>query len=375
VAAQNSNEEDESMAARSRFLRGVNLLAGALGLLAATQAWAQSAWRAEKATEFVISTAIGGSNDQVARLMQRILQDQKILANPTVIINKPGGNQTLAVAYLNQHPGDSHFLLMGNPTVVTNPLNGIAQVTVADMTPVALLLVEHTAISVKADSPIRNLRDLTERLKADPESMAVGTVAIGGVNHLALILALKAGGVDVKRVKMVIFKTNAESMTAMVGGHIHLVSSSVSSATEQVKAGNARTIAVAAQQRLGGAFVDVATFREQGIENWVASWRGMIAPKGTPAAQVASGKTVRKNGRERGLDEATRIAKLEPTVPAQQGIRPVPRCPAQSVACNDGGGRAPQVGPGYFSYETLAHRCIRQLVQGAGVVFHPQRAV
>jgi putative tricarboxylic transport membrane protein len=117
--------------------------------------------------------------------------------------------------------------------------------------------------------------------------MAVGTVAVGGVNHLALVLALKAGGVDVKRVKMVVFKTNAESMTAMVGGHIHLVSSSVSSATAQVKAGNARAIAVAAQQRLGGLFADVATFREQGIENWVASWRGMIAPKGASAAQVA----------------------------------------------------------------------------------------
>ena len=275
-----------AVSSRSRVGRGAKWFAGGLALFAATQALAQSAWRPDRATEFITSTAAGGSNDQVARLMQRILQDQKLLVTPTVIMNKPGGNQTLAIVYLNQHSGDSHFLFMGNPTVITNPLTGITPVTLADMTPIALLLVEHTAISVKADSPIRNLRDLTERLKADPESMAVGTVARGGVNHLALTLALKAGGVDVKRVKVVIFKTNAESMTAMVGGHIHLVSSSVSSASAQVKAGNARAIAVAAQRRIGGAFAEAATFREQGIDNWVSNWRGMIAPKGTPVVQV-----------------------------------------------------------------------------------------
>ena len=176
---------------------------------------------------------------------------------------------------------------MGNPTVITNALSGITAVTVADLTPVAMLLVEHTAISVRADSPIRNLRDLTQRLKADPESMVVGTAARGGVNHLALVLALKAGGVDVKRVKTVIFKTNGESMVAMVGGHIHLVTSSVNAARPQVSAGHARAIAVAAQQRMAGAYAEAPTFREQGIDNWVSSWRGMFAPKGSAPGQVA----------------------------------------------------------------------------------------
>lgn len=259
---------------------------GGLILLAAAQAWGQAAWRPDKAAELIVTTAPGGSNDQVARLMQRILQDGKLLATPALVINRPGGNQTLALAYLNQHAGDAHYLLMGNPTVITNALSGITQVTVADLTPVALLLVEHTAISVRADSPIRNLRDLAERLKADPESMVVGTAARGGVNHLALVLALKAGGVDVKRVKVVIFKTNGESMAAMAGGHIHLVTSSVNAARPQVSAGNARAIAVAAQQRMAGAYADAPTFREQGIVNWVSSWRGMFAPKGSGPGQV-----------------------------------------------------------------------------------------
>ena len=259
----------------------------ALALGVTAEAHSQAAWRTDKATEIIVTTAPGGSNDLVARLMQRILQDGKVLTMPALVINRPGGNQTLAVAYLNQHPGDANYLLMGNPTIITNPLIGITPVTVADLTPIALLLVEHTAISVRADSPIRNLRDLAERLKADPESMVVGTAARGGVNHLALVLALKAGGVDVKRVKTVIFKTNGESMAAMIGGHIHLVTSSVNAARAQVTAGSARVIAVAAQQRMANAYADAPTFREQGIETWVTSWRGMFAPKGTGPAPVA----------------------------------------------------------------------------------------
>lgn len=85
-----------------------------LCLLAAGHAWAQGAWRSDKPTELIVTTSPGGSNDLVTRLMQKILQDAKLLATPSVVVNRPGGNQTLAVAYLNQHPGDGHYLLMGN---------------------------------------------------------------------------------------------------------------------------------------------------------------------------------------------------------------------------------------------------------------------
>lgn len=269
---------------RTRSIAGLFI---ALALGVAEEAHSQAAWRPDKVTEIIVTTAPGGSNDQVARLMQRILQEGKLLTTPVLVANRPGGNQTVALAYLNQRPGDAHYLLMGNPTVITNPLSGVTPVTVADMTPVAMLLVEHTAITVRSDSPVRNLRDLAERLKADPESMVVGTAARGGVNHLALSLALKAGGVDNKKVKVVVFKTNGESIAAMMGGHIHLVSSSVNAARAQVTAGNVRAIAVAAQQRMAGAYADTPTFREQGIENWVSSWRGMFAPMGTGPAPVA----------------------------------------------------------------------------------------
>lgn len=268
-------------------ISGAMLLA-TLAVQLATKAWSQSAWRPEKAVEIILPTAAGGTNDQMARLMQKILQDQKLVTVPVVPMNKAGGNQTLAVVYLNQHPADPHYLFYSTATIFTNQIAGLTQLHYADLTPLALFLVDHSVITVRADSPMKNLKDLVDRLKADPDSIAFGMVARGGPNHLALSQAMRSAGVDPKKLKVVVFKTNAESIMAVIGGHIHAVISSVSAALPQVQAGNTRLLAIAAPQRQTGALANVPTLREQGINaNGIANWRAIFGAKGLTPAHVA----------------------------------------------------------------------------------------
>ncbi|MBI4195578.1 MAG: tripartite tricarboxylate transporter substrate binding protein [Betaproteobacteria bacterium] len=254
----------------------------------ATEARAQPAWRPDKAVEIIVPTAAGGTNDQMARLMQKVLQDRKLVPVPLVVMNKAGGNQTLAVVYINQHAADAHYLLYATATVFTNQLAGLTKLHYAELTPLALFLVDHSVITVRADSPMKSMRDLVDRLKADPESIAFGMVARGGPNHLALSQAMRSAGVDPRKLKTVVFKTNAESMTATVGGHIHAVVSSVSAALPQVLAGNTRLLAIAAPQRQTGAVANVPTLREQGIDaNGIANWRVAFGAQGLAPAQIA----------------------------------------------------------------------------------------
>jgi putative tricarboxylic transport membrane protein len=264
--------------------RGMLLIVAAS--LCACGAWAQG-WRPERAVEIITSSDAGGSNDQVARAMQKLLQDARQLPVPINVINKPGGNQTLAVVYLQSYATNPHYLLLANPTVFTNQLTGITPMHFLELTPVALLLSEHSVLSVRADSPLKTVRDLVDRLKADPAALAIGTVARGGTNHLTLALALRSAGIDSRKLKIAIFKTNAESMTALVGGHLDLVVSSVNSAAPQVKAGGARMLAVAADRRLSGQLAGVPTLKEQGIDIWVTSWRAIFGPRGMSAAGVS----------------------------------------------------------------------------------------
>lgn len=251
------------------------------------EAQAQAAWRPAKHVELIVPAA-GGSNDQIARVVQRIMQDGKPAATPIVVVNKAGGNQSIAPTYLSQYAGDPHYLLLANPTLFANHLSAITPLNYTDFTPVALLLREHTVFSVRSDSPIKNMRDAFERLKADPDSIAIGVASLGGANYLALAQSAKAAGIDPRRLKTVVFKSSAESMTAMLGGHVQLVASSLSLASGHVKAGNAHILGTASPQRTTGAHADVATLAEQGIEAQVSSsWRGVFGPKGMTEAQIA----------------------------------------------------------------------------------------
>jgi putative tricarboxylic transport membrane protein len=257
------------------------------GLQTSLPAKAQDTWRPNKAVELIVPTAPGGANDQVARAMQQALRENKLVTAPVEVMNKPGGNQSIAVAYLNQHPADAHYLLIANPTLIGSHIAGISTVNYTDLTPIALLMSEHTVFSVPADSPMKTAQDLFERLKANPEALAIGVVSRGGPSHLALSAAVRAAGIDARKLKTVVFKTNAESLTAMLGGHIQAVASSVSSALGQFTAGKTRLLGVVAGQRMQGPLADVPTLREQGIDVTQASWRAVFAPKGVSAASLA----------------------------------------------------------------------------------------
>lgn len=248
---------------------------------------AQTAWRPERNIEIIIPTAAGGINDQVSRLIQKTLQDGRLVGVPVIPTNKAGGNQLLAIAYLNQYAGNPHYLLYSAPTVFTNQLGGLTAQMYTDFTPLALLYVEHTVITVATASPLKTMRDLIGRLKTDPTAFAFGVSSRGGPNHLALSQAVRTAGIDPAKLKVVVFKTNAESMTAMMGGHLQAVASSVSSSMSQVSAGNTRMLAIAAPQRMGGALAAVPTLREQGIDaEGISNWRVVFAAKGITPAQV-----------------------------------------------------------------------------------------
>jgi putative tricarboxylic transport membrane protein len=268
---------------RAAFITAIGV--AVLGM--AVESHAQSPWRPDKAVEIVASSGPGGSTDRTARTIQKIMQDQKLLPVPVTVVNRAGGNQTIARAYVLQQAGDAHYFDIANPTLISNHITGVSPQHYSDFTPIALLLNEYTVFTVRADSPIRTARDLAEQLRKDPDAVSVGITTRGGANHLTLSLAARAAGADLKRLKVVSFKSNAESISALLGGHLQMVASSVTPVIGQVSAGKARIIAVGSPQRREGDLAQVPTLREQGIDVTWSNWRAIIGPKGLNAAQVA----------------------------------------------------------------------------------------
>lgn len=244
-------------------------------------------WQPDKPVELIAASGPGGNTDKLARTIQRIMQNEKLVSTPMNVVNKTGGNQTLARVYLNQHPGDGHYLELSNPTLIANHVMGLTQQHYSDFTPIAVLLDEYTVFSVRADAPFKSGAELMQHLARQPDSLSVGLTTRGGANHVALALAVKAAGVEMKRMKIVSFKSNAESMTALLGGHIDLVASSASPALPHFQQGRTKIIAISAPKRMGGVLAHVPTWTEQRIAAVNSNWRALIGPKGMQPVQTA----------------------------------------------------------------------------------------
>lgn len=253
----------------------------------ATGVYAQE-WQPDKNVEIVINTAPGSGQDAIGRFMQRLLQELRLVPTSLTVANKPGGGGAIAYGYMNQHAGDGNYVAIASKSLLTNHIMGRTKVTYTNLTPLAILFEEYIAVSVKADSPIKDGRDLLERMKKDPASLSFGVAtSLGNPNHQGVAMALKRVGVDVRKARNVVFQSGGKAVTAMLGGHVDVVPGSVGLMQKHLEAGSIRIIAIAAPQRLGGSFAEVPTWKEQGADAVVSNWRGLIGPGNMTPAQIA----------------------------------------------------------------------------------------
>ena len=258
------------------------LLAALLLTLAAT-ASAQG-WKPERSIELIIPTSPGGSNDIAGRTVHKIWSELKLLPMPSTVVNRSGGEHIVAYTHIQQRAGDPHVIgLMSTPMLV-NAIEGRTQLTHHDVTPIAYLITEPMVAVVRADSPIQTGRDLVEALRKDPRSVSIALTSTG--HRVSIGLPLYRAGINIKGVRMPAFKGGGETAMAVLGGHADVQITSVSTAVPHVTGGQMRAVAISSQRRLGGVMANTPTWEELGYVS-SGSWKGVFAPPGITAPQVA----------------------------------------------------------------------------------------
>jgi putative tricarboxylic transport membrane protein len=258
----------------ARFSRRVMMAtAMACALAAAVPAQAEIA-----GLEIVAPANPGGGWDQTARAMQAALQ-QAGLASGVQVTNVPGAGGTIGLAQFvtsKKRKGDA--MLVGGLVMVGAILTNKAPVSLDDVTPLARLTGEYELIVVPADSPIKSMSDLVEKLKADPGSVSWAGGSAGGTDHILAGLIAKAAGVDPTKVNYIAHSGGGEALSAILGGHVTAGISGYEEFAPQIQAGKLRGIAISSDERLPG--VDVPTIKEQGLDVSLVNWRGVVAPAG-----------------------------------------------------------------------------------------------
>ncbi len=245
-------------------------------------------WSPQKNVEIVVPSAPGGTNDKLARQVERTLATAKFVNTSLTVVHKSGAGGQLAYAYLGPHAGDPHYLLIVAPTLLTAHITGMSKLNYTDFTPIASIFNDHMVLAVNAASAVKVGKDLVARLRADPQSMTFGfTSALGNHHHIAAGLFMKGIGAAARELKPVVFKGSAEAVTALLGNHIEFVSTGAANAVPHATTGKLRIVGVSAGQRMPGAMASVPTWKEQGVDLVYGSWRAILCPKGISPEQVA----------------------------------------------------------------------------------------
>jgi putative tricarboxylic transport membrane protein len=268
-------------------LAGFRAAIALFAALISTNALAASSWQPNRNVEIVVSTSPGSGSDTTARFIQKLLVDNKLVAVPVTVMNKPGGGGAIGATYLNQHAGNGHYVMVTSPSLLANEITGRTKIKYTDVTPLAQLGTEPVVFTVRADSPMKIARDLAQRLKAKPDSLSfsIGTT-MGSHNHIAVAQLAKAVGVNPKTLKVLAFGGSADGITALLGGHIEVVASPASGVWEHYVAKKLRILAVSSESRLDEPLSAIPTWKELGYPVISANWRSVVGPKGLPEEQV-----------------------------------------------------------------------------------------
>jgi putative tricarboxylic transport membrane protein len=256
-----------------------------LALLGARPAQAQG-WAPQRNVEIVVPVVPGGTNDKLARAIERTFVTGKLVNTSVTVVHKAGGGNQIAYAYTSQHAGDPHYLLMGTTTLITAHAMGSSKMSFDEFTPIASIFNDYVVITVNAGSPLKSGRDLVTKMKADAQSVSLGfSSSLGNHHHIIAGLFMKNIGASPRDLKTVIFKGSSEAITALLGNHIDMVSTGATNAAGHMAAGKLRVLGVSSGQRLPGDMAVVPTWKEQGVDLVYGSWRSVVAPKGITAEQ------------------------------------------------------------------------------------------
>lgn len=263
-----------------------SLVIAALAAASALPAFAQ--WKPTERVTYLIGVAPGGTVDLYARGIRDSLESLKLANGQTLLAeNKPGAGGALAMQQLKTLGGNAHWLSTFHTGAIAGAVTGLLRADVRDFVPVAMMVEETSLVAVRADSPLKTGTDLVAALKADPTRLKIAVApALGQNTHMALAKPLKVAGVAIDKLTMAPFRSSAESVTALLGGHVDVVSATAPVILPHVAAGKLRILASAAAEPGTGPLAGVKTWREQGVAADYVSYNGVMLPPGVNADQI-----------------------------------------------------------------------------------------
>ena len=233
-----------------------------------------------KPVRLIVPASPGGGLDIMARMLGQAMFPA--WGQAVVVDNRPGAGVMLGVEVAAKAAPDGYTVLVVNANLASNAVMQQKTGVVNELSAVSMLATLPNALSVPAASPAKTTSEFIALAKT--AKLTFGTAGTGTLGHVFGEMLKLAVGADMVHVP---YKGGGPVMAALIGAQVNAAVVSVASTVPHLKAGRVRLLAVTGKKRANVA-PDIPTFAETvpGLE--LDGWIGLLVPRGTPRAVVAT---------------------------------------------------------------------------------------
>ena len=223
--------------------------------------------------------APGAASEVALRIVAERLS--AALKTTVLIENRPGAGSTLGADSVAKASPDGYTLLASyNSSIAPGPLMyaKIPYDPIKDFQHIALIGVYPQYLSVRADHPAKSIQDFLATVRTKPGTVNYASAGVGTSGFLVAELLKQTLSLQMTHIP---YKGPAQAITDLLGGRLDMVLTA--SATELVKAGKVRVLAVSSEKRVP-LYPEIPTLEEIAPGVQAVSWVGISAPAQTPKA-------------------------------------------------------------------------------------------
>jgi len=279
----------------SYFRKASAMMLGAVSAVSMTFTMigdALAEWKPTKSVEFVVPAGTGGGADQMARMIQGIIQKHNLMEQPLVVVNKGGGAGAEGFLDVKGSAGDPHKIIITLSNLFTTPLATGIPFNWKDLTPVKMLALDEFVLWVPADAPVNDAKAYLAAVKASGD----GGTKMGGTgskseDQIITIAVETAAGAKIGYVP---YKGGGEVATQLVGKHVNSTVNNPIEAVSHWKSGALKPLCVFDEVRMNYkdkvtetmAWSDIPTCKEAGIDFTYLMLRGIFTVPDAPKEAV-----------------------------------------------------------------------------------------
>ena len=248
----------------------------AASLLLVSEA-ANASWP-DRPVTLIVPYAAGGITDVLARTTAEYLQTR--LKQTFIVQNETGAGGIIGAANVARAKADGTTLLFAPIALLTlSPLTTKVNYETGDFAPITIVASSPFVVTVSKEFPTNTIAEFIAEVKKKPGGYTYASAGAGSTTHVSSLLFLKSAGLDMVHVP---YRGVGPAFTDLIAGHVQMLSASPVELKPFIGSDKVKPLGVSARQR-SRYLPDVPTISETLPTPTVATYNGLLGPKGAPA--------------------------------------------------------------------------------------------